>query len=141
MAFWKPQLRMTVQFWLIFAWMTKISGQGYNPAWEQKVTSILPAGAVVFIFLLVFIFLFYKYAWAARETRRWGIIVAGILFEVISGKFVLSRLWSGYISEHLIFFFLPSPKVANPIWFILAVLLFLSFLKWRDKLSLCRNPR
>lgn len=119
----------------LFAWMAKISGQPYNPAWEGKVFSILTAGAVTSVFLLFFVILFYKYAWRDRQAKWWGIIVAGILFVFIAGKFVLSRLWTGYISEHFLFFSLPSPKVTNPLWIILVVILFGGFLKFRDRFS------
>lgn len=120
---------------LLFEFMSKISGQTYNPTWEDKIFSIMTAIFFVIIFLLVFAILFYKYAWHDYDMRRDGIIVVIILSIFIIGKFILFRSWSGYIPDRLLFFSLPSPKIQNPVWFILAVGVFLLFIAWREKLQ------
>lgn len=120
---------------ILFNLMSRISGQAYSPAWEGKVFSIITAGLILAVFLIIFSALFYKYNWPDKNTRNLGIITAGILGIFIIGKFFISRFWAGYIPDRFLFYALPSPKIENPVWLILAVIVFLLFIKFREKLQ------
>ncbi|MDP2684188.1 MAG: hypothetical protein Q8P20_03960 [bacterium] len=120
---------------IIFNLMSKISGQAYNPAWEGKVFSLLSAGVSLLIFLCLFGYLFYRYVWRDLPARKWGIITASALGVIVISKFILSRLWVGYIPDRLLFFAIPSPKIENPLWLVLALLIFVIFLLFRKNIQ------
>ena len=115
----------------LFSWMSKISGQTYTLAWEEKIFSIFSAGISLFIFLCLFGYLFYKKVWCDLQARKWGILTVSILGAIAVGKFIVYRLWKGYISDRIFFFSVPSPKIENPMWLFLAIFIFLMFLLFR----------
>lgn len=119
----------------LFDLMAKISGQAYNPAWEEKISSILFAGVGLIFILILFGYLFYKYFRQDTESRKLVFFTTVTLGTVIISKFILSRLWVGYIPDRLLFYALPSPKIANLLWLIFVVLFFLLFIKFRKKLE------
>ena len=119
----------------LFGLMAKVSGQSYSPSWESKIFSIFNAGLFLLILLVIFVIYFYRYFWQDKENRRLGIVSVIILFTIIIGKFVLFKIKTGYIPDRLLFYALPSPKIVNPIWFILAVGIFYLFIIWREKLQ------
>lgn len=119
---------------LLFSLMTKISGQPYNPAWEGKVFSIFYAVICLSVLLGLIIFYFYRYFWQDKENKRLDIAVTVIFFAIAVGKFVLFKIKTGYIPDRLLFYALPSPKIENPLWFILAAGIFAIFLRLREKM-------
>lgn len=87
------------------------------------------------IFILLFCYLFYRFYWKDLAARKMFWVFMIIFGVVVVIKFIIGIFYKGYIPELLFFYGIPSPKILGYFWFILASLVLLLFMRYRDKIE------
>lgn len=103
---------------------------------SAKMAVAVSSSIFLFIFILVFVCLFYKFYYKKNvEARRlfWIFMIVFGLIVII--KFLIGVLYKGYIPELMFFYAIPSPKITGYLWFLLATVTFLFFLRFRTKIE------
>ena len=112
-----------------------VSGRASDTMSLEKIRFILQGAVVASIFIVVFFYLYYRYFWHNQMLRKLFWVCIGVNFFLISAKFVLSHFIASYITDRMLFFALPSPRIKSFGAVIVAILLFILFLKLRPKIE------
>ena len=115
--------------------MSWITGQPFNPLWEEKLPFILRGLFLISFFIILFVYFYHKYFWHEKNNRRLFFISVGVILFLVIAKYILFHFSQGYVSDRMFFYALPSPRVRNMFWFFLPVLFFLVFLRFRRQLE------
>jgi len=119
----------------LFELITLVSGQPYNPLWEEKLPFILNGLVFVAIFVILFFYFYHKYFWQEKTSRKLFFFTLSTVVFLIVAKYVLYHFYQGYVSDRLFFYALPSPRAKNFIWFLLPCIIFILFLFFQQKIE------
>lgn len=113
---------------------TWAAGAGVNEIAGEKLELIMRGLFLLFIFCVIFFFVYRHFFWKEAESRKlfwWS--VSALLLLVVS-KYILFHFSKGYISDRLIIYAIPSPKIYGLGWFLLPVAIFALFMFFYKKI-------
>ena len=113
--------------------ISRVAGQSGELSGE-KIALILRGVILIVLFTIIFVVAYRRYFWHSKESRNLFYWSTGLLFLVVVSKYAIFHFFKGYIPDHLFFYALPSPKVKSFGWFILPCIIFIIFLKYRQKI-------
>ncbi len=113
----------------------KVSGQGYDPAWSDKIPFIL-GGLIGLVVLWIFFGMWYWKSFGSDKRLR-HLFLATV---VILGVFILAKLgvhhfYKDYLGDRWFFYGLPSPRIKGFGWFLLPIGIFSAFFYFRSKIE------
>src|SRR3989344_2975617 len=106
-----------------------------DPSLSGKLTIALESSVIILIFSAIFLFLYHRYFWKYSEARRLFWIFTSVFIPVVVIKFLIGFFYKGYIPELLFFYAIPSPKVLGLGWLILAAVIPVLFLYFKEKIE------
>lgn len=100
-----------------------------------KLAIAVQSAAILFLFVFIFLYFYHHYFWKNSEAKNLFKIFMPIFGAIISAKFIIGVFYKGYISELLLFYAIPSPKLTSLIWLLITLAAFFVFLYFRKKIE------
>ncbi len=114
--------------------ISQLTGQPYNPLWSEKLPYILQGlGAVVLLWLsLLFANIYFLKKDLELKKIGWWLLLSFSL--VASAKYAIYHFTKGYIPDRWIMYALPSPRVGQIGFLVLAIGLAGTYVYFREKI-------
>ena len=112
-----------------------VSGQEFNPLWQERLPFILQGVIFVAVATVVFYFIYRRYFGKEIKLEKMWFVVTGLLFSLVFVRFIIFHFAKGYIPDRLVLYVLPSPRAESLLWFCLPILIFSIFMRFRQKIE------
>lgn len=107
----------------------------YDPLDSEKNFYILQGLIAGFLFTVIFSYVYYRYFGKDNKLKKLFLLCVGLTLALILAKYSLNFFDQTYLVERILFFAFPSPRLGDIIAFLLAVGIFVFFMRFRNKIE------
>lgn len=112
-----------------------VSRHPYDTLQSEKTFYILQGLVAIALFVIFFSYFYYRYFWKNKELKKLFLLCVGLTLLLVLAKYSLNYFHQSYLVERLLFYALPSPRLESIIAFLLAIGIFIFFLRLRAKIE------